>query len=254
MKYLTILLFTINLFSYDLVDIDFHINMVDSQDVKKVYIIDCGAKDQFIDTGVQFSVYREFDQGINNLIGRIEVYNYGYEYSKCKTVEISETLRERNISLQTLSIGDYCFPSVKLFDNQIFKDNRSTTVTKNGEREINNLLLPMILTEMFYNMKISVYLDGKGVEGREVEYSLQKGEAVKKFLKDKYNIPLTYMEVEAYGNLQTMSKDDPKKNSFIDFVFFPPEVTYVDSVYEEVIVEPLEEPGEISEPKEVEGE
>jgi hypothetical protein len=253
MRYILVLFISYySLFGYDIVDIDFHINLVDSQDIKKAYIIDCGAVEKFVDTGMGFTVYREFDQGINNLIGRIEIYSYGYQYSKCKEVEVSETLRERNLSLHSISIGDYCFPSVKIMDNDLFRGRGSIEISEKGRREINNKVIPMIMTESFYSMKIAVYLDGKGVEGREIELSLQKGEELKKFFINRYKIPITYMEIEPYGNLQNMSMDDTQKNSFIDFVFIPPEVTYVDSVYEEVIDSGVEKPKEISPPQEKE--
>ncbi|PID29420.1 MAG: hypothetical protein CR982_02905 [Candidatus Cloacimonadota bacterium] len=252
MKYFIILLFSIELFSYEIVDIDFNINMVDSQKIGRTYIIDCGVDDNFVKNGTQFSVFREFDKEINSFLGRVEVYNVGKTISRSKCLEISETIRERNQTPETISVGDICFPSVKVYDNDIFETVGSVKISKRGEVVINNKVLPMILTEQFKKMKIYVYLDSKSLKGNDLEISREKGESLKKFLNNKYDIPFRYLEVEPCGNLQKMFRDKSKKNSFINFVFFPPETIYKDSIiYEEIVVDSIAKPREIDGVKEV---
>ncbi|MBN1968822.1 MAG: hypothetical protein JXR48_11800 [Candidatus Delongbacteria bacterium] len=241
MKHILFILLTtsFSLFSLDIVDIEISVNLNKNSSNSKTVIVNCGAKDRYVNNGLQMTVYREFDSGVFNLVGRIEVFSFGMEYSKCRILEVSETIRERNMEIHSIALGDYCFPSVKILTSDLFQSSNSDQLTEKGKKEINNLVIPIAITESFQNMKINVYNDSGKSETEEMEFSRLRGTMIKKFLIERYKLPEDYIETNFYGTLQKMSKDDKNLNSFIDFVFIPPEEIYMDQEFE--LAEPVED-------------
>lgn len=216
-----LLISNIPIFAFNITDIEIEINLTNKAKKHRTFIINCGRnKNNFLNNGSSFSIFREDNQGILDHIGNLEAISIGGVTCKAKLLNLSTTLNERTLDIKNIAIGDIANPSLVFKIKDLFKTLSSEQLTKSGEKKILEKVMPMINTGEFDKVKIFTFLSrGKSTE-KEVAQSSILSESIKKNLIIKHGIPEEFIEVHNIGNLQNLYSNSKKiNNSRIEIVF-----------------------------------
>jgi len=149
-------------FSFNITDIEIELNLNNRLKKHRTFIIDCGKKENFfINNGINFSIFRKNDDGILNHIGLLETISVGGITCKAKIKKVSASLKNRTLGIDNIAIGDIANPSITLKITDLLKKTHSEMLSKRGEKNIKEKIMPMINTGDFKQIQIFTFSKSK---------------------------------------------------------------------------------------------